>query len=118
MAHSGRSRLNEQSHHLCVSGSLRLKQHQMVRLLVEAGSDLNGHSRSGSCDNVEAAGCCLSAARPSTAQAMVALEEALYWNSRQLIDLLLRRGASIHNCVSPRPWVHGSHRSFFNNDAL
>jgi ankyrin repeat protein len=25
------------------------------------------------------------------------LEEALYWNSRDVIDLLLRRGASIHN---------------------
>src|SRR5439155_12911296 len=25
------------------------------------------------------------------------LEEALYWNSRRMIDLLVRRGASIHN---------------------
>jgi ankyrin repeat protein len=25
------------------------------------------------------------------------LEEALYWNNREMIDLLLRRGASIHN---------------------
>jgi len=92
---------------------------EMVRLLVEAGSDLNGpFAASGSCDNVEAAGLLLErGAAINGSGGWSPLEEALYWNSRQVIDLLLRRGASIHNLrIAAGLGYTDRIESFFNND--
>jgi ankyrin repeat protein len=73
---------------------------EMVRLLIDAGADLNGPlSACASCDNVEAAALLLDAgaAINGPAGGWSPLEEALYWSSRHVTDLLLQRGASIHN---------------------
>lgn len=72
---------------------------EMVKVFIDAGAELNGPlSACGSCDNVEAAELLLDAgAAINGTGGWSPLEEALYWNSRRVIDLLLRRGATIHN---------------------
>jgi ankyrin repeat protein len=72
---------------------------EMVRLLVEAGAEVNEpFVACSSCDNVEAAELLLDrGAAVNGSGGWAPLEEALYWNSRYMIDLLLRRGASISN---------------------
>jgi uncharacterized protein len=74
-------------------------QIEMARILIDAGADVNGPL--GACasrNNVEAAALLLDcgAAIDGTG-GWSPLEEALYWNSQSVIDLLLLRGASIHN---------------------
>lgn len=74
-------------------------QIEMSKVLIGAGAELNGPlDACGSCDNVEAAALLLDrgAAIDGTG-GWSPLEEALYWNSRRVVDLLLERGASIHN---------------------
>jgi ankyrin repeat protein len=72
---------------------------EMASILISAGADLNGPlGACGSCNNVEAARLLLdSGASVNGTGGWSPLEEALYWNSRDVIDLLLQRGASIHN---------------------
>lgn len=72
---------------------------EMARILIDAGADLDGPlSACGSCDNVAAAQLLLDCgAAINGSGGWSPLEEALYWHSRGVIDLLVRRGASIHN---------------------
>jgi ankyrin repeat protein len=72
---------------------------EMAQVLINAGADLNGPlGACGSCNNVEAAALLLDCgAAINGSGGWSPLEEALYWNSRDVIDLLLQRGASIHN---------------------
>jgi len=71
----------------------------MAKVLVNAGADLNGPlSACASCDNVEVAELLLdSGAAVEGTGGWSPLEEALYWNSRGMIDLLIQRGACIQN---------------------
>jgi ankyrin repeat protein len=92
---------------------------EMVRLLVEAGAEVNEpFVACSSCDNVEAAELLLDrGAAVNGSGGWAPLEEALYWNSRYMIDLLLRRGASISNLriaagLGRTDLIEG----FFNND--
>lgn len=74
-------------------------QIEMARILIAAGADLNGPlSACASSNNVAASTLLLDrgAAIDGTG-GWSPLEEALYWNSQDVIDLLLQRGASIHN---------------------
>jgi len=72
---------------------------EMARILVDAGSELNGPlAACGSCDNVEIAELLLnSGAVIDGTGGWSPLEEALYWNNRGMVDLLVRRGASVRN---------------------
>jgi uncharacterized protein len=72
---------------------------ELATILIDAGADLNGPLIAcGSCDNVEVAGLLLDhGAAPDGTGGWSPLEEALYWNSKGMKALLLRRGASIHN---------------------
>jgi ankyrin repeat protein len=72
---------------------------EMAKVLVDAGAELTGPLVAcGSCDNVEVAELLLDAGAPiNGAGGWCPLEEALYWNGRRVIELLLRHGASIHN---------------------
>jgi len=77
-------------------------QIEMARVLIEAGADLDGPlGACGSCDNVEAARLLLDSGAAVNGRGgsggWSPLEEALYWNSRRVVQLLLDRGASIHN---------------------
>jgi ankyrin repeat protein len=72
---------------------------EMATVLIDAGADLNEPLIAcGSCDNLEVAGLLLDrGAAVNGTGGWSPLEEALYWNSQGVKDLLLRRGASIHN---------------------
>ena len=72
---------------------------EMARLLIDAGADINGPLAAAACiDNVEIAALLLdSGAAINGVGSWSPLEEALYWNNRGVIDLLLERGASVHN---------------------
>jgi uncharacterized protein len=74
-------------------------QVEMAKLLIDAGADINGSLRAAACiDNVEIAALLLdSGAEINGLGGWSPLEEALYWNNRRVIDLLLERGASVHN---------------------
>ncbi len=75
---------------------------EMVRVLVDAGAELNAPLVAcASCDNVPAAeflldhGAAINGSRATAGWTPV--EEALYWNNPRMAGLLVRRGASIHN---------------------
>ena len=72
---------------------------EMARILIDAGAELNGPlGACGSCDNAAAAMLLLdNGAAVDGSGGWSPLEEALYWHSRRVIDVLLQRGASIHN---------------------
>jgi ankyrin repeat protein len=74
-------------------------QLEMARVLIDAGADVNGPlCACSSCNNVAAATLLLDCgAAINGSGGWSPLEEALYWNSQGVIDLLVRRGASIHN---------------------
>jgi ankyrin repeat protein len=84
---------------LVLSGKDAPNKIEMARLLIDAGAELNGPlGACGSCDNVEVAELLLDrGAAVNGNGGWSPLEEALYWNSRSVIDLLLKRGASIQN---------------------
>jgi ankyrin repeat protein len=84
---------------LVLSGKNLVNKLDMARLLIEAGAELNEPlSASGSCDNVEVAELLLdSGAAINGTGGWSPLEEALYWNSGRAVDLLMKRGASVHN---------------------
>jgi ankyrin repeat protein len=84
---------------LVLSGRNAPNKIEMARVLIDAGADLNGPlGACGSCNNVEVAALLMDCgAAVNGAGGWSPLEEALYWHSRGVIDLLLQRSASIHN---------------------
>jgi len=74
-------------------------QLEMARVLVDAGADIDDPlGGCASIDNAGAASALLDAGAEINGRGgWSPLEEALYWNNREVIDLLLRRGASVHN---------------------
>jgi uncharacterized protein len=72
---------------------------EMAKLLIDGGADINGALGAAACiDNVEITTHLLDAgAEVNGLASWSPLEEALYWNNRRVIDLLLDRGASVHN---------------------
>lgn len=84
---------------LVLSGKSGTNKIEMARLLVDAGSDLNGPLVAcGSCDSIEVAELLLDSGAPIDGTGgWSPLEEALYWNNRGMVDLLVRRGASVQN---------------------
>ena len=72
---------------------------EMAKLLIDAGAEINGPLVAcASGNNVEVAAVLLDAgAQINGAGSWSPLEEALYWGSAGVRDLLLERGASIHN---------------------
>jgi len=84
---------------LVLQGGEPPNQIEMAKVLIDAGAELNApFSACGSCDNVEAAALLVYCGAAIDGNGgWSPLEEALYWNSRRVVDLLLERGASIHN---------------------
>lgn len=72
---------------------------QLAQLLIDAGAEINGPlGATASINNVEIAALLLdSGAAINGPGSWSPLEEALYWNNHGVIDLLLARGASMHN---------------------
>jgi uncharacterized protein len=72
---------------------------EMGKLLIDGGADVDGALGAAACiDNVEIARLLLDhGAKVDGTDSWSPLEEALYWNNRRVIDLLLARGARIHN---------------------
>lgn len=74
-------------------------QVEMAKLLIDGGADINGAlGAAASINNVDVAALLFDrGAGINGAGSWSPLEEALYWNNREMIDLLLTRGASVHN---------------------
>lgn len=72
---------------------------EMAQVLIDAGAEINGPLSAAACiDNVEIAALLLDhGAAINGTGSWSPLEEALYWNNQRVIDLLLARGASVHN---------------------
>jgi uncharacterized protein len=72
---------------------------EMARALIDAGAEINGpFVACASGDNVEVAATLLDAGAAINGIGVWSpLEEALYWGSDAVRDLLLQRGASVHN---------------------
>ncbi len=84
---------------LVLSGNSLVHKLDMARLLIRAGADLNGPlGACSSCGNIEVAELLLdSGAAVDGTGGWTPLEEALYWNNHDMVDLLLRRGAAVQN---------------------
>ncbi len=72
---------------------------EMAKLLIDAGAEINGPLVAcASGDNVEVAAVLLDAGASINGVGLWSpLEEALYWGSDGMRDMLLERGASVHN---------------------
>ena len=72
---------------------------EMAQVLIDAGADINGALGAAACiDNVEIAALLLDRGSAiNGAGSWSPLEEALYWRNQGVIDLLVERGASVHN---------------------
>jgi len=72
---------------------------EMAKVLIDAGAEINGPLGAAACiDNVEIAALLLDrGAAINGTGSWSPLEEALYWDKQGVIDLLIKRGASIHN---------------------
>ena len=72
---------------------------EMARTLVDAGAEINGPLvAAASIGNVEVAAMLIDAGAAINGTGRWSpLEEALYWGNQGVIDLLLERGASVHN---------------------
>jgi ankyrin repeat protein len=92
---------------------------EMARVLIDAGAEINGPL--GACasgNNVEVAAALLDAgAEIDGMGSWSPLEEALYWSSNDVRDLLLKRGASVHNLrIAAGLGRTDLIESFFNSD--
>jgi ankyrin repeat protein len=92
---------------------------EMARVLIDAGAEINGPL--GACasgNNVEVAAALLDAgAEINGMGSWSPLEEALYWSSNDVRDLLLKRGASVHNLrIAAGLGRTDLIESFFNSD--
>ena len=72
---------------------------EMAQMLIDGGADVNGALGAAACiDNVGITALLLDRGAPINGTGSWSpLEEALNWNNRRVIDLLLERGASVHN---------------------
>jgi ankyrin repeat protein len=72
---------------------------ELAKVLIDAGAEINGPLGAAACiDNVEITVLLLDCgAAINGAGGWSPLEEALYWKNQGVIDLLLARGASVHN---------------------
>jgi ankyrin repeat protein len=72
---------------------------ELAKVLIDAGAEINGPlCAAGSIGNVEVAAALLdSGALINGTGGWSPLEEALYWGNDRVIDLLIERGASVHN---------------------
>ncbi|MGH9829826.1 MAG: ankyrin repeat domain-containing protein [Blastocatellia bacterium] len=77
----------------------RPNQIEMARVLIEAGADIDAPLIAAACiDNLEAVVALLDAGAAINGDGNWSpLEEALYWNFQDVVECLVRRGASIHN---------------------
>jgi ankyrin repeat protein len=94
-------------------------QIELARILVDAGANLDEPlGACGGCNNAAAAALLLDrGAAINGTGGWSPLEEALYWHSRDVIDLLVRRGASIHNLrIAAGLGREDLIESFFAND--
>ena len=93
---------------------------EMARVLIDAGAEINrplGACASG--NNVEVAAALLDAgAEINGMGSWSPLEEALYWSNNDVRDLLLKRGASVHNLrIAAGLGRTDLIESFFNSDS-
>jgi ankyrin repeat protein len=72
---------------------------ELAQVLIDAGADIQGPLGAAACiDNVEISALLLDrGAAINGTGSWSPLEEALYWRNLGVIDLLLQRGASVHN---------------------
>jgi ankyrin repeat protein len=72
---------------------------ELAKVLIDAGADVDGALGAAACiDNVEITALLLDCgANINGVGSWSPLEEALYWRNQGVIDLLLSRGASLHN---------------------
>jgi ankyrin repeat protein len=84
---------------LALDAVLVPNQLAMAKLLIDAGAEINGPMvAAASINNVAIAALLLDrGAAINGVGNWSPLEEALYWNNREAIDLLLERGATVHN---------------------
>ncbi len=93
---------------------------EMAQVLIDAGAEINGPLRaSASGNNVGVAAALLDAgAEINGTGGWSPLEEALYWSSNDVRDLLLERGASVHNLrIAAGLGRTDLIESFFNSDS-
>lgn len=90
----------------------------MARVLIDAGADINGpFVAAASIDNVAVAAALLDAGALINGTGWSPLEEALYWGNHRAINLLLERGASVHNLrIAAGLGRVDLIQSFFNDD--
>lgn len=94
---------------------------EMARVFVDAGAEVDGPlSACASIDNVEVAAALLDwGASINGNGGWSPLEEALYWRNQGVIDLLVDRGASVHNLrIAAGLGRTDLIESFFDKDAL
>jgi ankyrin repeat protein len=92
---------------------------EMAQVLIDAGAEINGPLVAcASGNNVEVAAALLDAgAEINGTGSWSPLEEALYWSSNDVRDLLLERGASVHNLrIAAGLGRTDLIESFFNSD--
>ncbi len=84
---------------LVLSGKTLANQLDMAKALIDAGAELNAPLVAcASCDNADAAALLLdSGAAINGTGGWSPLEEALYWNCRRVLELLIKRGAAVAN---------------------
>jgi ankyrin repeat protein len=92
---------------------------EMAQTLIDAGAEINGPLvAAASIGNVEVAALLIdSGAAINGAGSWSPLEEALYWGNQGVIDLLLERGATVHNLrIASGLGRVDLIESFFNSD--
>jgi uncharacterized protein len=92
---------------------------EMAQILIDAGAEIDGPlAACASGNNIEVAAALLNAgAKINGAGSWSPLEEALYWSSNDVRDLLLERGASVHNLrIAAGLGRTDLIESFFNSD--